>query len=189
MSSSELNENHRKELLDLARASITWGLNNSKSINVDCEDYDAELCQVRATFVTLKKKGELRGCIGTLNAYRSLAEDVAAHAYAAAFQDIRFTPVRESELEGLHISISILTPAVPMEFDAEEDLIAQLRPGIDGLILESGGKRGTFLPSVWESVPQREDFFKHLKRKAGLPLDYWSDDLKVSRYETVGFGE
>jgi AmmeMemoRadiSam system protein A len=113
--------------------------------------------------------------------------DVAHNAYAAAFMDPRFLAVTEDELENLEIHISVLTPAVAMTFDSEEDLLKQIRPGIDGLVLEDGRHRGTFLPAVWESLPDVKSFLQHLKQKAGLPDNYWSDSLKVSRYTTESF--
>jgi AmmeMemoRadiSam system protein A len=131
--------------------------------------------------------GELRGCIGSLEAYRPLVEDVAHNAYAAAFSDPRFTPLSETELIDVEFHISVLTPAAPMHFESEADLLSQLRPGIDGLVLEDAGHRGTFLPSVWESLPDAAQFLQHLKMKAGLPADYWSDNLKVSRYTSESF--
>jgi hypothetical protein len=139
--------------------------------------------------VTLHENGELRGCIGALQAYQPLAADVAEHAHAAAFNDPRFPPVAEPELALLHISISVLGAPEPMQFESEQDLLRQLRPGEDGLILQDGPNRGTFLPSVWGSLPDRNDFWRHLKAKAGLPPGHWSDTLKVSRYTTLSFAE
>ncbi len=130
----------------------------------------------------------MRGCIGTLEAFRPLAEDIAHNAYAAAFQDPRFPPVDASEVDGLDIHLSLLTPAEPMSFQSEQDLLVQLRPGVDGLILAEGGRRGTFLPSVWEQLPEPAQFLEHLKLKAGLPKTYWSDSIRVFRYETEGVG-
>ena len=150
---------------------------------------DATLQQIRATFVTLEIDGELRGCIGTLEAHQALVNDVAYNAHAAAFSDPRFFPLSEKEYPRLDIHISILTPAEPMRFSSENDLIAQLRPGVDGLILQDGNHRGTFLPSVWEQLPEAKQFFTHLKRKAGLPMDYWTDSLQVYRYTTESFGQ
>ncbi len=141
-----------------------------------------------ACFVTLKREGELRGCIGSLSAERSLVEDVAENAYAAAFSDPRFYPLQSAELRRLEMSISIIGKAEPMHFSSEHDLIAQLRPDIDGLILEEGYRRGTFLPSVWEQLPDPVDFVRHLKLKAGLPVNYWSETIRISRYTTHSFG-
>ena len=117
-----------------------------------------------------------------LEAVRPLARDVAENAFSAAFRDNRFPPLAADEFDDLELHISILSPPEPMTFRSEQDLIAQIRPEIDGLILEEGLRRGTFLPSVWESLPNPHQFLKHLKQKAGLPTEYWSDTIKVSRY-------
>jgi uncharacterized protein len=172
----------RLTLLELARDSIAHGIKSGTPLNINPQHYDAELQQQRCCFVTLKKNNELRGCIGSLQASRSLVVDVCENAYAAAFRDPRFNALNQSELDDLQISISVLTPAQEMSFDSEQDLIQQIRPGIDGLILEEGYKRGTFLPAVWEQLPTTEEFLRHLKLKAGLPADYWSDSIQVSRY-------
>jgi AmmeMemoRadiSam system protein A len=118
---------------------------------------------------------------------RPLAEDIAQNAWSAAFRDPRFSPMTAEEMDGLDIHISILGDPEPMEFSDEKDLVSKVRPGIDGLILEDGYNRGTFLPSVWESLPDAADFVSHLKLKAGLPQDYWSDTLKVQRYTVEEF--
>ncbi len=175
-------EQQRLTLLELARDSITHGVDNGVPLNIDAKDYDPELQQARASFVTLHRNGQLRGCIGSLQASRSLVVDVSENAFAAAFRDPRFNPLNRSELDGLHISISVLTPAEAMNFKSEQDLIQQLKPGIDGLILKEGYKRGTFLPAVWEQLPKAEEFLQHLKLKAGLAANYWSDSIKISRY-------
>ncbi len=182
MAPMSLNEQNRKRLLDLARLSIAHGLKTGKALKIDLSDYPTELAMPRATFVTLQKQGQLRGCIGMLEAYRPMAEDVALNAFSAAFKDYRFPPLEADELDELDIHISILSPAEPIAFTSEQNLIDQLRPGIDGLILEEGPKRGTFLPSVWESLPDPRQFLQHLKQKAGLPSNYWSDSIKISRY-------
>ncbi len=142
-----------------------------------------------ATFVTLTQHGELRGCIGSLEAWRPLDEDVRANAVAAAFRDPRFMPLAAGELERTRVEVSLLTPATPMNFSSEEDAIAQMRPGIDGMILEYGMHRGTFLPQVWETLPAPRLFMAHLKQKAGLPSDFWSPDVKLSRYEVQKWKE
>jgi AmmeMemoRadiSam system protein A len=142
---------------------------------------------LRATFVTLHENGQLRGCIGTLEAHRTLVEDVAENAFSAAFRDPRFAPVSAVERDQLDLDISVLSPATPMQFDSEQDLLSQIRPGIDGLVLEDGPYRGTFLPAVWEQLPEPLDYLHQLKRKAGLSADYGSPGLKVSRYVTESF--
>jgi len=179
----------RRTLLDLARRSIACGLGQGTPLQVDPGDYPEPLRDQRATFVTLHLHGELRGCIGHLEAVQPLVRDVVENAYAAAFRDPRFPPVSQQELPALALHISILTPPEPMTFATEADLLAQIRPGIDGLILTEDQARGTFLPSVWESLAEPRDFLNHLKRKAGLPADHWSDRVRVERYTTESFGD
>jgi hypothetical protein len=178
-----LGQAEKRQLLALARDSIRHGLAHGRPAPVDLAGLPGALKARRASFATLEKDGQLRGCIGSLEAFRPLAEDVAHNAYAAAFQDPRFPPLDESELDGLEIHLSLLTAPEPMRFTSEADLLAQLRPGVDGLILAEGGRRGTFLPSVWAQLPAPAQFLAHLKLKAGLPKDYWSDSLKIYRYE------
>ncbi len=182
--SQRYNEEARRTLLALALRSIKHGLEHGSALTVNPDDYPAPLTEPRATFVTLEKCGGLRGCIGTLEAHRPLVVDVAHNAYAAAFRDPRFPPLEPSELNDLSLHISVLTPASELHFNSEQALLDLLQPGIDGLILETGRKRGTFLPSVWDSLPKPVDFLNQLKRKAGLPLDYWSDEIKVFRYSS-----
>jgi len=176
---------HKERLLELAHESILHGLSHNGPVTPDVSQYPLELYEPGAAFVTLQIKGQLRGCIGSLEAHRPLIEDIADNAYAAAFRDPRFAPVSVRELPELDIAISILSKPQAMSFDSEQDLLAQLQAGIDGLILESAGRRGTYLPSVWESLTTPEDFFNSLKTKAGLPADYWADDIQVWRYRTV----
>ncbi len=142
-----------------------------------------------ATFVTLTQQGQLRGCIGSLEARRPLAEDIKANARFAAFHDPRFAPLTENELARTRVEVSLLTPAVPMIFTDEADAIRQMQPGIDGMIFECYGRRGTFLPQVWESLPEPRDFFTHLKQKAGFSPDFWSPDVKLYRYEVQKWKE
>jgi AmmeMemoRadiSam system protein A len=142
-----------------------------------------------AVFVTLTQQGDLRGCIGSLEAFRPLEDDVRANARAAAFRDPRFPPLSRAELAATRIEVSLLTPATPMRFANEEDAISQLRPGVDGVILECAGRRGTFLPQVWDSLPERHLFLNHLKRKAGLAPDYWAPGIRLSRYEVKKWKE
>ncbi|HED16389.1 MAG TPA: AmmeMemoRadiSam system protein A [Gammaproteobacteria bacterium] len=175
---------YKDPLLELARQSIEHGLEHSSPARPDINRYPDALREPGAAFVTLQINGQLRGCIGSLEAYRPLVDDIADNAYAAAFRDPRFAPVSDQEFPELDIAISILTKPQPMSFESEQDLLAQLQPGIDGLILESAGRRGTYLPSVWESLTTPDDFFNSLKTKAGLPADYWADDIKVWRYRT-----
>ena len=178
----------RATLLDVARASIQHGLHHRQALAVNPDDYPETLRPLRATFVTLEIGGQLRGCIGALVAYQPLVQDVAAHAYAAAFEDPRFPELRPDEFPKLEIFISVLAPPEPMRFSSEEDLLKQVRPGVDGLIIQFRHYRATFLPAVWESLPDPYLFLAQLKHKAGLPLDFWSPELRVERYTTEYFG-
>ena len=149
----------------------------------------ADLNQRGAVFVTLTKHGELRGCIGSLEAWRVLHDDVVGNACAAAFSDPRFDPLRAEDLSDICVEVSLLSPAQPMAFISEDDAVSQLRPNIDGVILECGRHRGTFLPQVWESLPEPRQFMAQLKRKAGLPPDFWSTDIRLSRYSVEKWKE
>lgn len=186
-----LNEPYSKEeqkiLLEIAEQSIDHGLNYGNSLSIQTTQYPESLQALRATFVTLKKHAELRGCIGTLSAVRPLVNDIAYNAYAAAFEDPRFPPLQRNEKDLLEISISILSAPKSFVIASEQALIEQLQPGIDGLILEDAYHRATFLPSVWESLPDPQQFVTHLKLKAGLPGDYWSDTITLKKYTTFSF--
>ena len=179
----------RRTLLDLARSSIRHGLSHHRPQPVEPLDFPAALRASRAVFVTLSRDGQLRGCIGHLEACQPLVQDVAENAYAAAFRDPRFPPLTPDEFEEIAIHVSVLTVPEPLEIASEDDLITRLRPGVDGLILEDGLHRGTFLPAVWDSLPRPAQFVGQLKLKAGLPLGYWSDRIRVSRYTTESFAE
>ena len=171
----------------MAKKSIKYALEHNARLTINPEEFDSVLREKRATFVTLHISGELRGCIGSLSAHRPLIEDLSSNAYSAAFRDPRFPPLKESEFEQLHYHISILSQSSPLLFKSEKELIEQLRPHVDGLILTEGMNRGTFLPSVWEQLPDRDMFLKHLKQKAGLNQDYWSDSITIERYEVDSF--
>lgn len=175
-------------LLTLAWESIAQGLKTGKPLGIDPAAYPPELMEPRATFVTLEHRHQLRGCIGMLEAIRPLAEDVAENAFAAAFCDRRFLPLAEHELDDLAVHISILSPAEEITFNSEFDLLGQLRPNVDGLILQEGTHRATFLPSVWESLHSPIQFLQQLKQKAGLPVSYWSKTIKAYRYTTESIG-
>ena len=181
----ELNPQQRQQLLTLAKESIAYGLENGQPLPVTLQDYSEPLQQIAATFVTLQLDGQLRGCIGTLEAQTSLVQDVVQHAFAAAFQDPRFAPLSEQEFKQLEIHLSILTPPEPLAVENEEDLLAKLRPNIDGLVLEEGYHRATFLPAVWQQLSEPKAFLQHLKQKAGLPADYWSNALQFERYQVI----
>lgn len=176
----------REILLEIAKKSILMGLQQQQLV-IDPSGYPEALQEKRATFVTLNSNHNLRGCIGTLSPYRTLVDDIAHNAYAAAFSDPRFPQLQKDEYEQLEYHISILSATHPMHFSSEQDLLSQIRPGVDGLILQDNNRRGTFLPSVWEQLPTTEEFLRHLKQKAGLPDDYWSNTLQVSRYTVESF--
>jgi AmmeMemoRadiSam system protein A len=177
-----MNSRDGRALLDVARDAIREGLHSGRPWLPDPLEYADALRELRATFVTLRRDGDLRGCIGGLEAVRPLVIDVAHHAFAAAFNDPRFPPLEVPEFDALEVRVSILSPPEPVVFASEADLAAKLRPGVDGLILEDGLQRGTFLPAVWENLPQPSDFLRELKRKAGLAPDHWSDAIRVRRY-------
>jgi hypothetical protein len=175
---SRVSETLGASLLRLARASISSALGH----RVDTTEDTAELHAPGACFVTLTQHGQLRGCIGSLQARRSLLADVQANAVAAALQDTRFVPLSLAELEQTDIEVSVLSPMQPMQFANEADALAQLRPGVDGVVFEFGHHRSTFLPQVWEQLPQARDFMAQLKRKAGLPADFWDVGVRLQRY-------
>lgn len=158
-----------KQLMAIARASIEHGLRHGEPMPVRRGDYADDLFEAGAAFVTLHKGDDLRGCIGTPLACRPLAVDVAHNAYAAAFADPRFPPLAAWEWPLVELSISLLSAPEPMQFEDEADLLRQLRPGVDGLIIEAGEHRALFLPAVWDELPDPRDFLGHLKAKAGLP--------------------
>jgi AmmeMemoRadiSam system protein A len=169
-------------LLGIARESIRHGAAEGAPLAVDLGELPPALAEVRATFVTLKLAGGLRGCMGQLKATRAMARDVAENAFAAAFLDWRFAPVAASEVDRLDISLSLLSRPEPIVFATEAELIAQLVPGRDGVILEKGSRRGTFLPDMWEMLSAPADFLAELKLKAGLAPG--ETGMKACRYVT-----
>lgn len=179
----------KARLLRLAREAILKRLEGGAAPDVDPAAWPRAMRGPAATFVTLRKRGVLRGCIGNHVAERPLPASVAENACRAAFEDPRFPPLRLDELEQLRVSISILSEPEPLPLKSERDLLERLRPGVDGLVLSHGTRRATFLPSVWESLPTPRAFVRALKRKAGLDADFWSPDLAVERYTALSFGE
>lgn len=147
------------------------------------------LAQPGAVFVTLTRQGELRGCIGSLEPHRPLREDVEANAWAAAFADPRFPPLTREELGQVRVEVSLLSRAEPLHFADEADALDQLRPGVDGVILEYGPRRATFLPQVWDQLPEPRLFMAQLKRKAGLDPAFWDDGIRLSRYRVEKYQE
>lgn len=183
----KLNEQHRLALRNVARESIQHGLRHGRPLAVNPVQHHSELQGIGASFVTLMRYGQLRGCIGTLEASRPLVVDIAHNAFNAAFRDPRFEPVEYYEVEDLELHISVLSPPEAFPVRDETDLLQRLRPGVDGLIIAEGSRRGTFLPSVWEQLPEPGAFLTHLKLKAGLPADHWSSTLRVQRYTVEAF--
>jgi len=175
-------DDQQETLLRLVARSIQYGLKNAKPLPVSPDDYSADLSVPGACFVTLKRDGKLRGCIGSLEAWRPLVSDVSENGFRAAFKDPRFPDLTSEEITGLHLSISLLSPKTPMSFSSEAEFMADLKPDIDGLIIEDGGHRALFLPSVWEQLPGAKGFVEHLKIKAGLAKDHWSATFKAWRF-------
>lgn len=183
----------RRELLALARASIDSALANGQPAGQPLPFTSAlrppGLTVRRSSFVTLRRGEELRGCCGTLDAPRPLAEDVWRNAWAAAFSDYRFPPLTASEWPQLSLHLSLLTSPERLDVTTESQLLAVLRPSLDGLILESETGRATFLPAVWEQLPDPAHFVRQLKMKAGWPARFWSDRVRAWRYTTESFDE
>lgn len=172
-------------LLALARSEIAGKLGEPATRPADA----AWLSKPGATFVTLTRFGDLRGCIGSLEARRPLGLDVRENAVAAAFHDPRFWPLTRDEFDGILVEVSLLSPAQALDVKGEAEALAALRPEIDGVVFEYGPHHSTFLPQVWEQLPDPADFLAHLKRKAGLPADFWHDDVRLSRYTVAKWKE
>lgn len=169
---------HGKTLIPIARAAISCAL----GIPETADESAPWLSEQGACFVTLTQHGELRGCIGSLQAHRSLLDDVKNNAVSAALRDPRFVPLTAGELGITRIEISLLSAAQAIKFKNEAEALAQLRPNVDGVIFQYGHYRSTFLPQVWEQISQPNQFMAHLKIKAGLPADFWAPEIMLSRY-------
>jgi AmmeMemoRadiSam system protein A len=180
-----------RTLLRIARASLAEALGFGSAPDDGPEGYSGEpwLREPGATFVTLRRRGELRGCVGSIQAYRPLFEDVWRNARASAFHDTRFPPVEPGELAEIGIEMSLLSPPEPLPCASEAAALRLLRPGVDGVIFECGEHRGTFLPQVWEQLPARRDFLDRLRHKAGLRPGYWSPEVRLSRYTVLKWVE
>ena len=177
-------ERRGRILVSLAREAIDAGIEGAWMRR----DWEEEwLRATAASFVTLRDAGELRGCIGTVDAHRALGDDVTHNAHAAAYRDPRFAPLAEHERERLEVEVSVLSARVPLAAQSEAEAARALRPNIDGVVLEYDSLRATFLPQVWESLPDPIDFLAELRRKARLPARFWHPQLKVSRYTVEKF--
>lgn len=174
-----------KTLLAIARASISTALGQPLQAAQDAH----WLQEWGASFVTLTQHGQLRGCIGSLQARRSLLADVKSNAVSAALHDPRFLPLNAPELVQTEVEVSVLSPMQSLRFENEQHALDQLQPGTDGIVLEYAHHRGTFLPQVWEQLPAKRDFLTQLKRKAGLPAGFWSEELKLYRYSVAKYKE
>jgi len=172
-------------LLAIARAAIAQALGWSAANRSNAPWLQAP----GATFVTLTRHGRLRGCIGSLQAQRSLLDDARANAVAAALRDPRFAPLNTHELDTVRIGVSLLSRMEPMPVIDEADALAQLRVGVDGLVFECQGQRSTFLPQVWEQLPTAQEFLDQLKAKAGFATDFWAANVKLHRYTVTKWEE
>ena len=172
-------------LLPLARSAIASQLGMSQAVEAD----RPWLREPGACFITLMHEDKLRGCIGTLRAHRTLADDVTANAVAAAFRDPRFSPLTAEEFSAISVEISVLSALEPMRFADEPEALKQLRAGVDGLVFEYGHHTSTFLPQVWDDLKEPAEFMAHLKYKAGLPPDFWDRDVRLSRYTVFKWKE
>ncbi|HLF59318.1 MAG TPA: AmmeMemoRadiSam system protein B [Alphaproteobacteria bacterium] len=183
--SERLRERHGETLLEVSKASITHGLRHGRALSVPAQEFAAELRENGACFITLKIGGKLRGCVGSPQAWRPLIEDVAENAFRAAFADSRFKPLAHEEWPQVDLSISVLTPPVPIPCTCESELVRAIRPNIDGVILADEQRRGLFLPAVWEALPDPAEFVRQLKRKAGLPPDHWGPNTRAFRFTAL----
>jgi AmmeMemoRadiSam system protein A len=188
MRSPEFDAASRARLLRIARESIVHGLEHGVPVE-PAADGDPALALHRAAFVTLHRREQLRGCTGSLEPRRVLAAEVAGNAFQSAFRDPRFYPVEARELDELTVEVSVLSPLERMDVRTETELLSELMPGVHGLVIELGARRATFLPAVWESLPEPQAFLRALKRKAGLPEDLWSNRFSAYCYHTETFGE
>ena len=187
--STELTAGSQAQLLTIARDSIRHGLLNSSSLQIAAEEMPEALRVQRGVFVTLTIANKLRGCIGNMAATDPLALSVSDAAFGAAFRDPRFEPLDAEELPRTRIEIAILSPSEALAVDSRDQLLEQLVPGVDGLVLRDGRHRATFLPKVWEQLPVADAFLEQLLHKAGLPGDHWSETLCFERYYATSFCE
>ena len=180
----------RKTLLRLAREALERGVRGEKLPPLEPSSLPPRLQEPGATFITLSRDGQLRGCIGVLEPFQSLAQDVREHAVAAALEDPRFPPVNERELSRIRIEVSRLTPPIPLEYRDADDLLSKLRPHVDGVFLRDGRRRATFLPQVWEKIQDPAEFLDNLCYKMGADPHLWrKKHLEVFTYQVEKFHE
>jgi len=185
-----LTDDERQVLLRLARQSLREAVNRQRRLPLNLSEYSPRLREPGATFVTLTRRGSLRGCIGALEPYLPLVEDVREHVAAAALEDFRFSPVQQAEIDEINIEISRLTLPQPLNYESPVELLDKLQPNIDGVILIDGIRRATFLPQVWEKLPGKSDFLDHLCQKMGVSPDTWRrKKLQVLTYQVEEFHE
>lgn len=184
-----LQRTHGEHLLQIARAAISNVLGQTVAVPEPASATADVLLALGASFVTLNQQGQLRGCIGSLQAHRPLITDIQANAIAAALHDPRFNPLTLVELDITTIEVSVLSAMQPLPFTSEAHALAQLRPGVDGVVFEFRHYRSTFLPQVWEQLPNARQFLAHLKHKAGLAPDFWAAEVRLQRYTVSKFKE
>lgn len=182
-----LSSQEKDRLRQVAAQGVAWAVAGRSEAALEAPECTGTLSMPGASFVTLRLNGQLRGCMGSLEAWRPLFLDVLHNAYASACRDPRFDPVSDEECPLLQLSISVLTDPECMKIESEADLIAQLRVGVDGLILSARGRSATYLPSVWSQLPGPKVFVEELKRKAGWSRDFWSSDIVARRYRSIEF--
>lgn len=190
MGTDQLTREEKNILLHLARQALECAVRGERPSRLDLKSLPPRLQAEGASFVTLTIHGQLRGCIGALETYQPLAEDVREHAIAAALSDYRFPPVQPEELSNIHLEVSRLTVPRPLEYAGPDDLLAKLRPGVDGIVLRDGAQRATFLPQVWDTLPDKEEFLEHLCMKMGASPVLWRQKkLTVLVYQVEEFHE
>lgn len=184
-----LKETDKWLLLHTARESVHEGLRTDRPFAPELHEYPEHLLLACSSFVTLIQDNNLRGCIGCFRTERPLVQDIAANAFTAAFRDSRFAPLTHRDLNDIEIEVSLLTPPARISVASEQEALERLSVGKDGLILEVGHYSAVFLPTAWRQLPDPRQFLQQLKVRAGLPADYWSAHIKLSRYRALSFSE
>jgi uncharacterized protein len=180
-----LSENDKRALLQVVTDAITLAATKRAQLKLDLERFSPALKELRSCFVSLHRFGELRGCIGSIEPRHPLIEDAAHNGYAVALKDYRFPPLMKAELPGLDVHVTVLSALEKIQCSSEADLLAKLRPNVDGLLIQDGNHQATFLPVMWEQLPAPQDFLQHLKEKAGMSFQHWSDSFCAFRYEAT----